>query len=206
MLSPRPAMRSRPPQTCCLTRISPLRRLLTCLLVLTLTACGAAGAEGIHTKTDAPASSTTTTVDNPIDWAKVEQLANAVQANQLNEFYKAAFWHDVKVWVDGLVKLQQEAAAARHFVHHSSSSSSGCHVALIPASRPCVNSYCNRESNMTVNAQNCKSSASGKYQILDSTWNNYGGYQHAKDAPESVQDDKASSMPLCNWQPPNYCA
>lgn len=63
-----------------------------------------------------------------------------------------------------------------------------------------------RESGGDIRAQNPDSSASGKWQMLDSTWAGYGGYAHAKDAPEWVQDAKARTMGLCNWQPPNYCA
>lgn len=33
---------------------------------------------------------------------------------------------------------------------------------------------------------------SGKWQIHDGTWDGYGGYESAEDAPESVQDEKAA--------------
>lgn len=63
-----------------------------------------------------------------------------------------------------------------------------------------------RESGGNPRAQNPSSSASGKWQILDSTWGGFGGYAHAKDAPEAVQDARARQLGICNWEPPNYCA
>jgi len=51
-----------------------------------------------------------------------------------------------------------------------------------------------RESGGNIRAQNPSSSASGKWQFIDSTWAGYGGYAHAKDAPESVQDEKARQL------------
>ena len=40
-------------------------------------------------------------------------------------------------------------------------------------------------------ARNPSSTASGKWQFLDSTWAGFGGYASAYLAPESVQDAKA---------------
>lgn len=48
-----------------------------------------------------------------------------------------------------------------------------------------------RESRGNITAQNPRSTASGKWQFLDSTWAGYGGYRKARYAPEKVQDAKA---------------
>lgn len=47
------------------------------------------------------------------------------------------------------------------------------------------------ESGGNYTAQNPRSSASGKYQVLDSTWAGYGNYRRAKDAPPEVQEQWA---------------
>ena len=51
-----------------------------------------------------------------------------------------------------------------------------------------------RESKCNPMAVNSRSGAAGKYQFLASTWNNYGGYSTADQAPESVQDEYAAGL------------
>jgi hypothetical protein len=44
------------------------------------------------------------------------------------------------------------------------------------------------ESGGRYDAENPTSTASGRYQVLDSTWDGYGGYERAVDAPPEVQE------------------
>jgi hypothetical protein len=51
-----------------------------------------------------------------------------------------------------------------------------------------------RESKGSLTAKNPSSTASGKWQFLNSTWQGYGGYPTAASAPESVQDARAAQV------------
>lgn len=50
------------------------------------------------------------------------------------------------------------------------------------------------ESGNDYQAQAAGASASGAYQIVNGTWDGYGGYSRARDAPPEVQDAKAAEM------------
>lgn len=50
------------------------------------------------------------------------------------------------------------------------------------------------ESGGDPTAENPTSSASGLWQILDSTWAGYGGYARASHAPAEVQNEKARAL------------
>jgi hypothetical protein len=51
----------------------------------------------------------------------------------------------------------------------------------------CIAEY---ESGGDPRAENPTTTASGLYQFVDGTWNGYGGYYHAADAPVSVQTER----------------
>lgn len=113
-----------------------------------------------------------------IDWS---QLGHAIE---LERFYELARFYE---WAS----QQPPPMPARH-VHPVSSrvvDGSGACGGDLP---PCSVMVCESHGNLV--AENPRSTASGKWQILDSTWAGYGGYARASDAPEDVQDARAREI------------
>jgi hypothetical protein len=127
----------------------------------------------------------------------------ATRALEVDLWNRTVLWHNAAHWIAvAVVDRQQHELAARsvpsvgHLQREAPSqvSQGRCGGAL----PPCW--IMMRESRGIVNLHD------GKWQIIESTWQGYGGYANAGDSPERVQDAKAASMAICNWQPPNYCA
>jgi hypothetical protein len=92
-----------------------------------------------------------------------------------------------------------QAAAVEHYIEEDSEEPSRNDVSSEPSSGRCGGdlpdcSIMECESGGSLTAQNPSSSASGKWQVIDGTWNNYGGYDSAAEAPEDVQDAKAREL------------
>lgn len=56
----------------------------------------------------------------------------------------------------------------------------------------CIRKY--ESGGTTDEGGNYQDSGGGAYQIIHSTWDGYGGYENAEDAPQSVQDAKAAEL------------
>lgn len=84
------------------------------------------------------------------------------------------------------------AALPRPVVHRTGA---GCNR-LSPSSDPSGIPDCiiMRESGGDWTAHNPSSSASGRYQFIDSSWNNYSGYASAAEAPPEVQAAHAAEV------------
>jgi hypothetical protein len=104
-------------------------------------------------------------------------------------------WIVAARWLSAHASARTRAPHRAHSVHSSpassstASSGSGTCGGNLP---PCY--VMMRESGGSLTAENPVSTASGKWQFLDSTWDGYGGYAHASDAPESVQDARAAQV------------
>lgn len=99
--------------------------------------------------------------------------------------------------------------AARHAARQSSAprSSSGMSARTRARIAGCESAG-NPNAFGSYTAQNPHSTASGRYQVLDSTWAGYGGYRHAKDAPPATQEawmDEASKGGTGPWKSSASC-
>lgn len=128
--------------------------------------------------------------------ARAITYAVAVHDHQV----RAYLAHEWRVAHPPVVHLARSRWSGSSGSSGSSSSSAGltgnCYGACVHGSTGCaIPSYiCTRESGYTINVKNRSSSASGKYQFLDGTWGGYGGYQHAGQAPEALQDARARQV------------
>jgi Transglycosylase-like domain len=112
---------------------------------------------------------------------RLHPLASAEKAAELRQWYSAA------VWNDAIARSTQQASTGRRSGGRGGGSGGGGTCAgSIPGN------VIYRESKCDPNARNSRSGASGKYQVLDSTWSGYGGYASAAEAPEGVQDQWAA--------------
>jgi nucleoid-associated protein YgaU len=67
-------------------------------------------------------------------------------------------------------------------------------ASTVTASASTLDEIARCESGGNIRAQNPSSTASGKYQFLDTTWRALGGVGRAKDASEAVQDAMAVKL------------
>ncbi len=154
---------------------------------------------------EAQPSTTSTTIGGPTK-AEIKKLNDAVALNTWNQ----AVWVNKTNEATWIAKTSERLAAEQAAREAREAQGAAARAPADPSPQrsapaaeqgtgrcggnlpPCC--VMNRESGGNIHAQNPTSSASGKWQALDSTWNGYGGYAHASDAPESVQDAFAAQL------------
>jgi hypothetical protein len=143
------------------------------------------------TTTTVPVTTTTTTQKHKVDGPTAEQIRKWVEAyrrHQIRMWVAAYRRHQIRMWI-ATVNWNKWMAAAVKYEKAKKAYPSGLCGGDLP---PCY--VMMRESRGNITAQNPRSTASGKWQFLDSTWAGFGGYAKARYAPESVQDAKARQL------------
>lgn len=119
-------------------------------------------------------------------WSEAPPEVQAEHTPEVIQSFIDAYWR--QVWIDttNYNRFMTWAVAHDKAVAQAATYPPGQCGGSLP---PCW--VMMRESRGDIRAENPRSSASGKWQFIDSTWAGYGGYRHASHAPEKVQDDKA---------------
>lgn len=181
-----------------------MRILLSSLILLITASIG--GITDKHSNTDAsPKASRESIV---VDDTKIFNQIRAEKNIQFREHQAAiALWN--KKVEENRIAAQKAAARQRS---ETRAPSRNAIVAYIQANFAQVEAcIIKRESGGNPVAKNPRSTASGLYQFLDSTWANYGGFARAMDAPASVQREKFvlvmnNGYGYSHWNyPPRQC-
>lgn len=180
--------------------------LTAALIVTTAVVFSVFGADPSHAPTAAPAAGGT----NPPTTAEVgptpDEVAAWNKAADEHRWNVAALAHTINVstWVantEARLAAEQaererqaaiEAERERQQAPAPSAGGGGGSGRCGGNLPPCSVMEC--ESGGDIHAQNPNSSASGKWQVIDSTWGNYMGYPTAASAPEWVQDQFAAEL------------
>lgn len=135
-------------------------------------------------------STTTSTTEAGPTQKEKDDFLFVLWVNRTNQ----TIWYEnvaEQVEAERQARLQEERAAQTQVAAPSGSSHSDDFLACVRA----------HESDTAggYGAQNPTSSASGAYQIVDGTWQNYKGYPTAASAPPHIQDERAKQLPRSAW-------
>lgn len=163
-----------------------------------------ADAESVATRAPATTATTTTTDPGPTA-AEIKLLSDATRLIAIDRWVTTT--NNAEAWYREAAEQARAAAAraeARRDAANAERRSTQPHPDAAPRAAQQGTGRCGgdlppcyvmmRESGGNIRAKNPSSSASGKWQFLDSTWAGFGGYARASQAPESVQDAKARAL------------
>jgi len=128
-------------------------------------------------------SSTTITTEQPTEPAVVDESI-------LCQRYSHPLHHLSCEDADAYKPLVRNMSASTPTIHsHTSTNTSGGTTET--ELNGCIRKY---ESGGTTDTNGSNNHRDGYYQIIPSTWDNYGGYSTAQQAPKNVQDEKFNQL------------